>query len=64
MVLGREMLRSLNRGLGLCLTRTISADKQSEEARFGLELFFVGVRVIQHILPPGRMSPRRWPIGY
>jgi hypothetical protein len=63
-VLGREMLRSLNRGLGLCRTRTISADEQSEDARWGLGLFFVGVRVIQHILPPGRVSIGRWPVGY
>lgn len=58
-VLGKEMLSSLKRGLGLWRTRTISADEQSEDARFSLGLFLVGVRVIQHILPSGGRSVGR-----
>lgn len=62
-MLGIDMLTSLKRGLGLCRTRTISADEQSEAARFGAVLFFVGVRVIQHMLPSSRISIGQWPVG-
>lgn len=53
-MLGRDMLTSLKRGLGLWWTRTIDAEEQSEDVEARFALFLEGVRVIQHMLLLGR----------